>query len=99
MAAYADSASGRIVFHGGGDNPYNYNGVGYGGRPALPCRQPFAWDVKMQVWIQDAPDALAGMDFRGAVKLENLWWTLGGMIVGAEVSQSVRALPPLVQKP
>ena len=34
MAAIGDEAGQRVIFAGGGDNPYNYNGIGYDGVPA-----------------------------------------------------------------
>lgn len=43
--------SDRVIFAGGADNPYNYDGVGYGGAPAHPSDRVLAYSISDDDWI------------------------------------------------
>ncbi|MGH9509818.1 MAG: Kelch repeat-containing protein [Terriglobales bacterium] len=79
----------RIVFTGGTDNPYNFNGVGYNGRPSEPVATTFAWNVDRQMW-QTLPDnPHPTMDHRGLVRTQEGLVVVGGMETGQKVSTRV----------
>ncbi len=67
MAASGDDDSGHIFFAGGTDNPYNYNGIGYNGKPSEPVGSTFAWNVRLGTWESILTVTLTGfsMDHRG----------------------------------
>ncbi len=67
-----------IYFAGGGDNPYNYNGVGYDGVPAKPSDKLIAYDPRNGEWrlIGDIP---ATMDHRGLAAGETGLYVVGGL--------------------
>lgn len=68
----------EIVFVGGSDNPYNYNGIGYNGKPSAPSKQIWRYNVETRQW-QITNSKIATMDHRGLLILENKLLTLGGM--------------------
>lgn len=86
-AAYACGS--QILFAGGTDNPYNYNGVGYDGRPAEPVNEVMAFDVRARIWLNRAPPAESTMDHRGVVVHGGALHVVGGMRAGQRVSASV----------
>jgi len=79
MAAMGDGARGQVIFAGGGDNPYNYNGIGYDGVPAKPSGGFFAYDLKTDKWQELARLAQPSMDHRGLVKSGKDYYIIGGM--------------------
>ena len=79
MAAIGDEAGQRIIFAGGGDNPYNYDGIGYDVVPAKPSGGFFAYDLKSDKWIELGRLAEASMDHRGLAKAGQEYYILGGM--------------------
>ncbi len=82
-----------IVFAGGTDNPYNYNGIGYDGQPSLPTDKVFAYDVVRNSW-QSLPRLSSGtMDHRGLVRLGEHLYLVGGMAANQTVSDLVFAAP------
>jgi N-acetylneuraminic acid mutarotase len=95
IAAGADPARGKVWFVGGTDNPYNYNGIGYDGRPSEPSPVVFAYDARAGAWQEHTPQAQASMDHRGLIVTSNALVTVGGMEAGQRVSSRVRgvALP------
>lgn len=96
MAAVGHAASGRIVFAGGSDNPYNYDGNGYDGRPSEPSSALFAWDLERGRWQDLGRLQVATMDHRGLLVVGDELLIVGGMRDGRSVSASVLAfvLPP-----
>jgi len=79
MAATGDASRTMIVFAGGSDNPYNYNGLGYNGVPSNPSASVFGFDIVLKEWrvFGNKPDAT--MDHRGLVQFGKRFYTLGGM--------------------
>ncbi len=85
MAAIGDPENNRIVFYGGADNPYNYNGVGYDGAPANASDLLFAFDLESEQWIELGRTGKPSMDHRGLMAWNGAYWTLGGMNTDGEV--------------
>lgn len=94
MARYRMAAAGvaqlnGVLFIGGSDNPYNYNGIGYDGEPSKPQTNALLLDVAENVWREISIDGTATMDHRGLVQFQGGWLTLGGMTSGQVVSPAV----------
>lgn len=79
MAASGDAEHNRIVFAGGGDNPYNYNGVGYDGVPAKPSDVVFAFDLDTEEWIELGRLTAPSMDHRGLLMDTDKFFIVGGL--------------------
>ncbi len=79
MAAMGDNSRGQVIFAGGGDNPYNYDGIGYDGVPAKPAGRIFAYDLKSDGWQELGRLAEPSMDHRSLVKSGSDYYILGGM--------------------
>lgn len=68
----------EIVFIGGSNNPYNYNGIGYNGMPSEPSDQIWRYNIKAAQWLITTTDT-ATMDHRALLELNGELFTLGGM--------------------
>lgn len=79
MAAMGDNDRGLILFAGGGDNPYNYDGIGYDTVPAKPTDRVFGYDLKADQWTELGKLAEPSMDHRGLVKSGDDHYIVGGM--------------------
>jgi len=88
-ASYSDEELGQVIFAGGSDNPYNYDGIGYNGSAAPAMSQVFAFDARAGVWKTYKDKPLATMDHRGLLKAEGRYWTLGGMVTDQEVTTAI----------
>ena len=80
----------NLVFAGGTHNPYNYNGVGYDGHPSEPSREVFAYHSGG--WQERPRLAVASMDHRGLAERGGALYTVGGMLVGQELTGTVTRL-------
>lgn len=89
MAAIGDEAGQRIIFAGGGDNPYNYDGIGYDGVPAKPSGGFFAYDLKTDQWQELGRLAEPSMDHRGLAKAGGEYFILGGMDAEQKVTDRI----------
>lgn len=68
----------KLYFAGGSDNPYNYNGIGYDGRPSQANNQVWIFDLDTMKWnLTKSPDST--MDHRGLINYKNQLLILGGM--------------------
>ncbi len=92
IAAGADPARGKVWFIGGTDNPYNYDGIGYDGKPSEPSPLAFAYDVLTGEWQVLTDQAPASMDHRGLIVVPNALITIGGMEAEQRVSDKLRAV-------
>jgi N-acetylneuraminic acid mutarotase len=90
MAAAGDGA--RVLFAGGSENPYNYNGLGYDGKPSAPSARLFAYDLDARRWIAYPDKALASMDHRGMIAVGGKLYVLGGMVAGQAVTDRVQVM-------
>ena len=88
MAATGDAENNRIVFYGGSDNPYNYNGTGYNGEPAEPDGMAWLYDVQKHSWQNQSTHGKT-MDHRGLIAIDNKFFVIGGMIAGQTVTNKV----------
>ena len=88
MGAAADNR-GRIVFSGGTDNPYNYDGIGYNSVPSEPQKSIFRFDLWSGSWESDWSWRDASMDHRGMLYHDGWFYLLGGMLAGQEVTGRV----------
>jgi hypothetical protein len=80
MAAAGTLAHGaRIVFVGGSENAYNYDGVGYDGKPAAASAAVFSWNIAEQHWEEHAPAPVATMDHRALIERDGALYVIGGM--------------------
>ena len=88
MAAVGLPQRKQIVFWGGSDNPYNYNGIGYDGHPSEPTNQLWIYDLKASKW-QVTEHKPRTMDHRGLVVIDNTALVVGGMTTGQQVTNQV----------
>ncbi|MEE8294588.1 MAG: hypothetical protein V3R64_02650 [Sphingomonadales bacterium] len=89
MAATGVPSKNLILFAGGSDNPYNYNGMGYDGEPSGPSASVFGFDIVLKEWRVFGNKPFATMDHRGLVQLGDRFYTLGGMAENQEVIDTV----------
>jgi len=81
----AMGVEGQVVFAGGTDNPYNYDGIGYNGQPSRPSAQVWTYDAwHQQIYV--SPDKpIASMDHRGLLQVGGQYMIIGGMGLDGEV--------------
>ncbi len=99
MAAAADPRSGHALFLGGSENPYNYNGIGYDGRPSSASALAQAYDLARDRWITLPPLAQPSMDHRGLAAIDGRYALIGGMREGQRVSAEVATYAPALRMP
>ncbi|WP_350432452.1 kelch repeat-containing protein [Shewanella sp. H8] len=87
------TAGGEIVFLGGSDNPYNYSGMGYNGRPSEPNSYGYRFDLATKQWLTPFELSQPSMDHRGAVCWQHNFLRVGGMLEHQHVSQQVLTTP------
>lgn len=95
-ALYRGAAVGtadRVIFVGGGDNTYNYDGNGYDGRPSEPVGSAFAWVPSAREWVELTAPITPTMDHRGLIEVRGTFYTVGGMVSGRRVTPRVIPLP------
>jgi N-acetylneuraminic acid mutarotase len=93
IAAGGSEKDGKIYFSGGTDNPYNYNGIGYDGKPAEPSPVTFAFNMRSGKWEtidENTPNPT--MDHRGLLVTSDSLVVLGGMENGQRVTNRVAIL-------
>jgi N-acetylneuraminic acid mutarotase len=92
MAAngFVDQLTGKqeVVFVGGSNNPYNYNGIGYNNVPSQPSDKIWRYQIKNNTW-QVTTGKKATMDHRGLLKLNDKLITVGGMGKNQKVLNSI----------
>jgi len=88
MAAVGNEENNEIIFVGGSDNPYNYNGIGYNGKPSEPDSSIWIYNVDKQQWSFKR-SKVATMDHRGLLIVKGKWITLGGMLKNQQVTNQV----------
>lgn len=91
MAAAGIVGQNAVLFIGGSENPYNYDGIGYNGEPSKPAAGAVWFDLDAGRWREIQPDTAPSMDHRGLVPLGAGWLTVGGMLDGQEVTNRVVA--------
>jgi len=89
MAAAGVAAVNGVLFVGGSENPYNYNGMGYNGQPSEPAGGALLFDIDTQSWRVLGFEGEATMDHRGLVPFAGQWLTVGGMTADQRVTRRV----------
>lgn len=89
MAAAGVPGEDLVVFAGGSDNPYNYNGIGYDGVPSEPSASVFGFDIAAREWRVFGEKAYPTMDHRGMIFFDERFYIVGGMTRGQEVLDTV----------
>ena len=79
MASTGIKNRNEVVFAGGSDNPYNYNGVGYDGAPSEPSPAVFGFNFINLSWSVYKPLVQPSMDHRGLLTHLDEMFILGGM--------------------
>lgn len=90
IAAGGSEKDGMIYFSGGTDNPYDYNGIGYDGKPAEPSPVTFAFNLRTGKWEtldNNTPDPT--MDHRGLLVTHEGLVIIGGMEKGQQVTAKI----------
>jgi hypothetical protein len=89
MAAAGIPAANAVLFIGGSENPYNFDGMGYDGRPSEPAQHGLLFDIKTLTWELVKQESAATMDHRGLLRFQDGWVTIGGMLSKQRVSDTV----------
>lgn len=90
MAATGTRQGGaRVLFAGGSDNPYNFNGIGYDGHPSAPGAGVFSWSLADGAWQEHGGLPQATMDHRGLPEVDGRFFIIGGMLDSQQVSDQV----------
>jgi len=89
MAAAGVSSLNGVIFIGGSENPYNYDGIGYNGEPSEPVEVGLLFDLEKLTWRELSDAGPATMDHRGLVPFGYRWLTVGGMLSGQQVTDKV----------
>jgi N-acetylneuraminic acid mutarotase len=94
MAAGVSERDQKIYFSGGGEELYDYKGVGADGRPVEPSSVTFAWNLRTSKWeiISDKTPAPT-LDNRGLLVTPAGLVRIGGMEAGQKVTTRVTAMP------
>ena len=89
MAAAGSIEDGAVIFIGGSENPYNYDGMGYNGAASSPAEDALLFQVETGSWQQIDVSGSGTMDHRGLVMFEGGWVTVGGMVDDQQVTDDV----------
>lgn len=79
-----------VLFIGGSENAYNYNGIGYNGIPSEPEESIFYYDFQKNDWNTLTNHKSPTMDHRGFLLFSGDLYLLGGMAKGQTVSSQIR---------
>jgi N-acetylneuraminic acid mutarotase len=82
----------RAVFTGGTDNPYNFDGIGYDGKPSSPSAITFAWNTETNAWETLPQNPEPAMDQRAMAPDKEGLVVVGGMEAGQKVVKRVAHL-------
>jgi N-acetylneuraminic acid mutarotase len=94
IAAGGSEKDQMIYFSGGTDNPYNFNGVGYDGKPSEPSAVTFAFNLRSSKWeTLNNNTSDPTMDHRGLLVIPEGLVIIGGMEKGQQVTARVTVLP------
>jgi hypothetical protein len=89
MAAAGINSLDAVLFVGGSENPYNYDGMGYDGEPSEPASDALLLNLSSLSWRVLPISTPPTMDHRGFVPFGDRWLTVGGMLAGQEVTDQV----------
>ncbi|MCH2450610.1 MAG: hypothetical protein MK198_10750 [Gracilimonas sp.] len=80
-----------VVFVGGTDNPYNYNGIGYNLKPSFPDSNVFAYRLDTNEWIELGTQPTPSMDHRGVAKAGDEFYIIGGILDSQQITDMVQS--------
>lgn len=86
MAATGAEELGGVLFIGGSENPYNYDGIGYDGEPSEPVAHALLFNTANAKWQVLPISGTATMDHRGLLHFDGSFVTIGGMEAGQQVT-------------
>ena len=89
MAASGMVDPAGVIFVGGSENPYNYDGIGYDGNASEPAEDALIYNVDSGDWQQIDISGPGTMDHRGLVFFEGGWVTVGGMVDDQQVTGEI----------
>ncbi|NNE43311.1 MAG: hypothetical protein HKN12_03810, partial [Gemmatimonadetes bacterium] len=85
----------RVLFAGGTDNPYNFDGIGYDGNPSEPLGQVWSYHVATGTVVFHENKPVPTMDHRGwPAGGGGRLWIVGGMEAGQQVTDRVSSWLP-----
>jgi N-acetylneuraminic acid mutarotase len=93
IAAGGSEKDQKIYFAGGTDNPYDYTGIGYDGKPSEPSSVTFDFNLHTGKWEtinENSPNPT--MDHRGLLVTPEGLVLIGGMEKGQKVTDAVTLL-------
>jgi N-acetylneuraminic acid mutarotase len=91
IAAGGSEKDEMIYFSGGTDNPYDFNGMGYDGKPAEPSPVTFAFNLHNGKWeTLDDNTSDPTMDHRGLLVTKEGLVIIGGMEKGQQVTAKIQ---------
>ena len=96
MAAGAD---GSVVFAGGADRPYNFDGIGYDGTAAEALDEVWVYDLATDRWRPGGIMGRASMDHRALAKVGRSFYIVGGMDARRQVTDRIGAFRPDALEP
>jgi N-acetylneuraminic acid mutarotase len=89
MGSVGSARLGMVVFVGGSDNPYNYNGIGYDGVPSQASSRVFGFDLRNNAWAELGHLPFGVMDLRGLPEFGDQFIVVGGMRQDQQVTSNV----------
>ncbi len=89
MASTGYKKGKKIVFAGGSDNPYNFNGIGYNNEPSMASNQVFYYDLLINKWLHQKNSIPANMDHRALLNFNDIFYIIGGMENNQKVSDKI----------
>jgi len=90
--AAAGTLGNLVLFHGGTDDPYNFDGLSYAtGNPSAPEAGTLVYDTSSEQFVDlgNATKPTATMDHRGLIECAGTVYTIGGMTAGPTVVDQV----------
>ena len=89
MAAAGLPSLNGVLFVGGSENPYNFDGMGYDGDPSEPAKHGLLFNLETFTWQVLRQVNAASMDHRGLVSFGGSWVVIGGMLAKQAVTDTV----------
>ena len=93
MAATGWAEENMVLFAGGTDNAYNYNGIGYDGRASQPSAKVWGYDVKNDTYVHFKDLPRPRMDHRALLQIApDRFALVGGMDKHQNVVDTIRVI-------
>jgi 4-amino-4-deoxy-L-arabinose transferase-like glycosyltransferase/N-acetylneuraminic acid mutarotase len=81
----------RVLFAGGANRPYNYDGIGYDGAPVSASSKVFSYDLRKNEWQTHRSLSVPSMDHRALIEIDGKFYMPGGMRDPQTVTNEVLA--------